>query len=320
MCGRTATTRSSGEIAQACTYRSKNNTICTPQWSSSTGSGCYKPSYNNGPKSYAPILMKNQQKRNIQQEQEVNSIVNDCGDERVLSTMQWGLVPSWHKGDPKDFNFNMINCRSDTLLEKKSFEKAFAKGQRCVVLADGFYEWHTDQNKEKQPYYIQPKQQKITEDELNNGTDSPSTEHIKPMLHMAGLFDCQVSEEQGELYTFTVITVDASSTFSWLHHRMPAILDTDEAVERWLNVGEVQGVDALQLLVPTTDALQWYPVSSHVNNVRNNTDQCVKKIDLERERARKMKSSNLMSAWLSGNKAEKRKSEDGEGAKSKRAK
>jgi len=62
---------------------------------------------------------------------------NEEYSERILVPMQWGLVPSWHKGDPKKFSFNMINCRCDTITEKKSFAKALENGQRCVVLAEG---------------------------------------------------------------------------------------------------------------------------------------------------------------------------------------
>ena len=75
-----------------------------------------------------PILLKN---RNFP------ATDNEEKSERILLPMQWGLVPSWHKGDPKKFSFNMINCRCDTLTEKKSFMKALEKGQRCVVLAEG---------------------------------------------------------------------------------------------------------------------------------------------------------------------------------------
>jgi len=124
------------------------------------------------------------------------------------------------------------------------------------------------------------------------------------MVRMAGLFDRQVSEQHGELYTYTVITVAASKSFSWLHHRMPAILESEGAVEKWLDVDSVKGSEAMKLLVPT-DCLSWYPVSSHVNSVRNDTAQCIKKIDLAKQCAAKKKSSNLMSMWLS--KGEKRK-------------
>jgi len=256
--------------------------------------------------------MKNRQKSGV-----VSSDDEEPG--RMLLSMQWGLVPSWHKGDPKDFNFNMINCRSDTLMEKKSFQKALEKGQRCVVLCDGFYEWHTGKDKDKQPYYIQLKDSMNApqvENEENRypdataskeqGSDVASSEKQKPMVKMAGLFDRQMSEQHGELYTYTVITVAASQSFSWLHHRMPAILDSEDAVEKWLDVDTVKGSEALKLLVPT-DCLSWYPVSSHVNNVRNDSAQCTKKIDLAKQSAAKKKSSNLMSMWLS--KGEKRKGE-----------
>ncbi|XP_057317306.1 abasic site processing protein HMCES-like [Hydractinia symbiolongicarpus] len=282
MCGRTACTRAPGEIADACSYRSNGGKTSKPQWKSA-GGNAYNPSYNKGPKSCSPILLKNK----------FFSSENEDLSERILLPMQWGLVPSWHKGDPKKFSFNMINCRCDTLTEKKSFMNALEKGQRCIVLADGFYEWKVN-GKEKQPYYIQLK-----------GSDKLPAES-KPMLSMAGLFDKQISEE-GELYTYTVITVDASSSVQWLHHRMPAILDSEDDISQWLNVDTIPWKKALDLLKPK-NCLEWYPVSSVVNNVRNNTEDCVKKIDLVKEAAKKARSGQLMSAWLK--KGEKRKSSE----------
>jgi len=309
MCGRTAVTRSSGEIANACTYRSTiNNNIYTPKWSD-VGSSVYKPSYNKGPTSCAPVLLhKNKISRDIPEAEQ---------GERTLVAMQWGLVPSWHKGNPKDFNFNMINCRSDTLFEKKSFQKALEKGQRCVVLADGFFEWQTSSTKEnargkdKQPFYIQLKDSVRAHLDEDIPGESKLPGASKQMLPMAGLYDVQESEELGKLYTFSIITVAASSSFQWLHHRMPAMLESASAVEKWLDVDNVSPKEVHKLLVPT-NCLEWYPVSTFVNNVRNDTEACIKKIDLQKITKKKEASSNLMSSWLS--KSVKREGEKNDAA------
>lgn len=278
MCGRTALTKAPGEIAAGCTYRGKDNSIQKPIWKEN-GSKTYTKSFNKGPKSYSPILLRNSKCIGTNQEK----------NDRILLPMQWGMVPSWHKGDPKKFTFNMINCRCDTIKEKKSFANALQKGQRCVVLAEGFYEWKADDG-EKQPYYIHYKDS-IKPHEVS------SEEGHRQLLTMAGLFDKHFSSEEGELYTYTIITVDASPSMKWLHHRMPAILETPESIENWLNFEEISDEEALKLLKPT-NCLEWYPVSNVVNNVRHNTEDCIKKIDLNKEKAKKAKSGKLMANWL----------------------
>ncbi|KAL6074539.1 hypothetical protein STEG23_014481, partial [Scotinomys teguina] len=76
--------------------------------------------------------------------------------ERIIIPMRWGLVPSWFKeSDPSKLQFNTSNCRSDTIMEKQSFKVPLGKGRRCVVLADGFYEWQRCQGtSQRQPYFI----------------------------------------------------------------------------------------------------------------------------------------------------------------------
>lgn len=73
--------------------------------------------------------------------------------ERVIQPMQWGLIPSWHKGSPKKVSYETNNCRSESMLEKPTYKVPLQRGRRCVVLADGFFEWKRDQAK-KQPYFI----------------------------------------------------------------------------------------------------------------------------------------------------------------------
>ena len=77
---------------------------------------------------FSPVLLSSQH---------FNSLASEEPCERVLQPMRWGLIPSWHRGDPKEFTYNMSNARSDALLDKRSFKSPLEKGNRCVVLAEG---------------------------------------------------------------------------------------------------------------------------------------------------------------------------------------
>ena len=78
--------------------------------------------------------------------QHFNNPTSENTSERVLQPMRWGLIPSWHRGDPKEFSYNMSNARSDTLLDKRSFKLPLEKGKRCVVLAEGYSDIFLDYN------------------------------------------------------------------------------------------------------------------------------------------------------------------------------
>ena len=199
--------------------------------------------------------------------------------------MKWGLLPAWFKGDPRALKLSMSNCRLDGILDKASFRRPLERGQRCVVLADGFYEWTTDAAGKKQPYFVHL---------------PPAEGGAAPLLRMAGLFDVWrrpaslVSELQPEalehaadddaadaapdeepaasedcIWSYTVITVDAAPSLLWLHSRMPAILETDDQVAAWLDAGTTP-VKALGLLRPV-DTLAWHAADPAVGNIRNNS-------------------------------------------------
>ncbi|NWX36920.1 HMCES protein, partial [Notiomystis cincta] len=215
--------------------------------------------------------------------------------ERVLMDMRWGLVPSWFKQDnPSKLQFNTSNCRSDTMLSKSSYKGALLKGKRCVVLADGFYEWQ-QQSKGKQPYFIYFPQTKDTTDKETEGDEEWKGWRL---LTMAGIFDCWEPPAGGEtLYTYTIITVDASKDVSFIHH-MPAILDGDEAIRKWLDFAEVPTQEAVKLIQPTENIV-FHPVSTFVNNIRNNTPECVAPIELGAKKEVKATPGNkVMLDWL----------------------
>ncbi|KAG9483933.1 abasic site processing protein HMCES isoform X2 [Eleutherodactylus coqui] len=295
MCGRTACTLAPEDISKSCEYKDKQGQRKCPQW---RDGDCdkYQPSYNNSPRSNNPVLlsMKHFQKN------------ADCS-ERVLAAMRWGLIPSWFTGThPSKMQYNTSNCRSDTMSEKALYKGPFFKNQRCVVLADGFYEWRR-QGAEKQPYFIYFPQVKSEESEARK---DDSYVGGRRLLTMAGLFDCwEPPEGEDTLYSYTVITVDASKSINWIHDRMPAILDGDEEIRKWLDFGEVPAKEALKVIRPI-ESITCHPVSTVVNNARNNTPECVAPIILQKKEPALSASSKKMLAWLQNKSPKKEPSEE----------
>ncbi|XP_066527460.1 abasic site processing protein HMCES [Hoplias malabaricus] len=322
MCGRTACTLAPDEVRRASSYRSRTGQRHWPQWKDGD-SDKYRPSYNKSPQSSSPVLLSN---RHFKKEAPV--------DECVLATMRWGLIPAWFReSDPSKMQYSTSNCRSESLLEKKSYKDPLLKGQRCVILADGFYEWRR-QEKDKQPFFIyfpqnqgapgssqkdlqleneekKPQQEQSQEhrDEEADGEGSEWTGWR--LLTIAGLFDCWSPPGGGEvMYTYTVITVEASSNLQSIHDRMPAVLDGEEEVRRWLDFGEVRSLEALKLLQSKT-CLVFHPVSSFVNNSRNNSPECLQPVDLTAKKASQASaSSKMMMSWLKTGSPNKRKEPD----------
>lgn len=180
-------------------------------------------------------------------------------DVRVLGVFRWGLVPYWAK-DPSIGN-RMINARAESLQKSNAYKKAFER-RRCLITADGFYEWEKLPSGKKRPFFIR----------------RPTGEPIA----FAGLWerwrDPSVEDEDADdafLRTCVIVTTDANSTLQRVHDRMPVVL-LPEAWEMWLDPDN-HDIEALQkLLVPAPDDyLEIYPVSTEVNNVRNNGPQLI---------------------------------------------
>ncbi|XP_006130943.1 abasic site processing protein HMCES isoform X1 [Pelodiscus sinensis] len=293
MCGRTACALGADGIRRACVYRDIHGRTRHPEWRDADK---YSPSYNKSPQSNSPVLLS---RRHFEKDAD--------SSERVLAAMRWGLVPSWFReSDPSKMQYKTSNCRSDTMMEKLSYKGPLVKGRRCVVLADGFYEWQ-QHNGKKQPYFIyfpQPKQ------ETADGKDDDEKWKSWKLLTMAGIFDCWEPPGGGDaLYTYTIITVDASKSLSAIHNRMPAILDGDEAIRKWLDFPEVPTQEALRL-IHSTENIAFHPVSAIVNNSRNNTPECLAPIELELKKETKAStSSKMMLNWLK-NKSPKKEEDD----------
>jgi putative SOS response-associated peptidase YedK len=182
-----------------------------------------------------------QPRYNIAPTQYVAAIRNGADEQRELVKLRWGLVPFWAK-DPSIGN-RMINARAETVAEKPSYRNAY-KHRRCLVLADGFYEWRR-QGDVKTPYYIS----------LASGGP----------FALAGLWENWTDKESGEsLQTTTLITAEANDFMASLHHRMPVILEAATATD-WL----AGSPDLLDDVAAITPPLQAWPVDRRVNNARN---------------------------------------------------
>jgi putative SOS response-associated peptidase YedK len=178
-------------------------------------------------------------------------VVIQTGDRRSLEMFRWGLVPYWAK-DPTIGN-KMINARAETLARKSSF-KQLLETRRCLVLADGFYEWLRDGN-QKFPMRFK----------LKSGES----------FAFAGLWDSWVQPHGEPLRTYTIITTEANDLLRPIHNRMPAILSGDNAA-RWLGDECRENARAFSLLKPfAADQMTGYEVSTLVNDPRNDVPECV---------------------------------------------
>ena len=192
---------------------------------------------------------------NIAPTQPVLALTNEGG--REAQYLRWGLIPSWSK-DPR-IGSRLINARAETLAEKPSFRSAFRR-RRCVIFADGFYEWQRV-GKHKRPMYIR----------LHEG---------EPFA-LAGLWEVWKPPTGDEwLRTCTIITTPPNAFLASIHNRMPAILDR-AAVERWLTPGELPPAELMPLLRPYPDeaALSAYEVSRLINSPANDSPACIEPVN-----------------------------------------
>jgi len=193
----------------------------------------YRPRYNISPSNYIPVVV--------------------TGDVRL---MKWGLVPKWAK-EPS-IGYKMINARAESVSEKPSY-KGLLRHKRCIIPADGFYEWHSvEGEKIKQPLRFTLK---------DNG-----------LFGFAGLWDCWHAPDGSELETCTIITTSANELLKKYHERMPVILPK-ENYGTWLNAKEHGAEPALKLLTQyPADQMACYKVSRVVNSPKNDLPECIKEV------------------------------------------
>jgi putative SOS response-associated peptidase YedK len=182
----------------------------------------------------------------------IPAITARTSDARSLHTYRWGLVPSWAKG--LSFGANTINARAESIATKASFRSAF-RSQRCIIPADGYYEWKTTPGEVRQPYYF--------------------TRSDKGPLAFAGLWEAWRSpqrgaEDSGVIYTCAIVTTEANNDVEAIHTRMPVILEDDGTIERWLD-SDLHDRDELEamLLPAQAGTLVRRRVGAAVGNVKN---------------------------------------------------
>lgn len=187
---------------------------------------------------------------NIAPTQQIAAVRDNQQDGRELAMLRWGLVPAW--ANDLAIGNRMINARAETVAEKPAFKRIFRR-RRCLVLADGFYEWRR-QGRQKQPFLIRFK------------------DH-RPFC-FAGLWD-RCAKVEPPVETCTIVTTSANELMAPLHDRMPVIIGPDD-YDLWLDPA-VQEPERLQpLLRPFAgDALEAFAVSPQVNNPRHNSPECI---------------------------------------------
>ena len=174
------------------------------------------------------------------------AIVRLHDGKRQFVLMRWGLIPSWVK-DPKTFSL-LINARGESVIDKPAFRAAMRR-RRCLIAADGFYEWQ-DVGGRKRPYFVRLKK-----------SGGP--------FAFAGLWETWTGPNGEEMDTAAIVTTNANRTLSAIHGRMPVILPP-EAFDLWLDCANVDAKTAAALLVPARDdLLEAYEISPAVNRVAN---------------------------------------------------
>jgi putative SOS response-associated peptidase YedK len=199
----------------------------------------WTPRYNIAPTQPVPVIRQNPKE-----------------PRRELSLMRWGLIPSWAK-DPFG-SAKMINARSETAGIKPAFRDAL-KSRRCLIPADGFYEWKRT-GKPKQPYCF----------EVNDGE----------LFAFAGIWERWKDPNGKAVETCSILTTTPNAVTSPVHDRMPVILDPD-AYDLWLDPG-MRDVQAASDLLRPVDArlMRCYPVSTRINHVANDDEECSAPVEL----------------------------------------
>lgn len=191
---------------------------------------------------------------NIAPTQQILAVRQDDAAKPKASWLRWGLIPSWAKD--KKISASLINARADSVATKPAFRAAF-KRRRCLILADGFYEWRKLDTKTKQPFHIR----------LTDG---------RPFA-FAGLWE-HWSREDPPIDSCTIITTDANDAVRTLHDRMPVILPPEDYA-RWLDP-RVADPGVLQEMLRSypSDQMTTVAVGTYVNNARNEGAECLQSV------------------------------------------
>jgi putative SOS response-associated peptidase YedK len=222
-------------------YRlSRRKQIVEEHFDSVSGEEEWSPRYNIAPTQPIPVVRQNPK-----------------DPVRELSLFRWGLIPPWAKDSSAAAK--MINARSETAATKPAFCDAL-KSRRCLIPADGFYEWMRT-GKAKQPYCF----------EVNDGE----------LFAFAGFWDRWKDPRGNSVKTCSILTTTTNAVTSAVHDRMPVILDPD-CYDLWLDPG-MRDVSAASELLKPYDArlMRCYPISTRINHVANDDKECSKPVELD---------------------------------------
>src|SRR6478735_8870503 len=209
MCGRFVITSPPAAIRQAFGYAEQPN---------------FPPRFNVAPTQPVPVVILEQGARHFR-------------------LMRWGLMPAWVK-DPKKFTL-LINARSETVQDKPAFKNAIRR-RRCLIPADGYYEWHVSADR-KRPYFIYRADRRP--------------------FGFAGVAETWVGPNGEEVDTVAIVTAPASPDLAVLHHRVPVTIAPDD-FDRWLDCREDSAESVMALLIaPEEGEFAWHEISTRVNRV-----------------------------------------------------
>jgi putative SOS response-associated peptidase YedK len=196
---------------------------------------------------------------NITPTEPIVAIWEDEEGQRNAHTPRWGFVPAWVK-DPKEFPL-LINARAEGMADKPAFRNA-VKTARCVIPADGYYEWMKNEDGRKQPYYIYP----------SDG---------KPIA-FAGLYSTWQGPDGNPVETAAIVTVEPNLDISSVYDRMPAMLLTPEAIDMWLDTDRVAPEMAAALAVtPPAGRLQYHAVSKAIGKAESEGPDLIRRMSPE---------------------------------------
>jgi len=192
---------------------------------------------------------------NVGPGQDVLAVVAHEGKRRA-GLLRWGLTPSWGGRDGKK-TAPLMNARAESLAEKPTFRTLLAR-KRCLIPADGFYEWKTAENGKKQPMRV------VLTDQ--------------PLFSFAALYDTYLAEDGTRHHSCVIVTTEPNRLLSTIHDRMPAILRREDEL-LWLDRSVSEPNRLLPLLSPyPAEAMRMYPVSPSVGNVRWDDPACIEEV------------------------------------------
>lgn len=192
----------------------------------------YKPRYNIAPTQEAPVVFQEK-------------------DKRILSSFRFGMIPHWAKD--MTIASKLIQARSDTILERPSYKQPFLQ-RRCLVVADGFYEWQEIEGSNSKPHHFCFKD--------------------RDLFAVAGIWSEWKDPKGEKIRSYTIITTDADSNIKPIHHRMPVLI-TEKDEEAWLDPENHNPDKLIPMLKSSCEGIGYYPVSTIVNSPKNIDERCI---------------------------------------------